>query len=592
MPVELTTASAVKVITPAIASVIKHCSGLLKEKINKWSAAACEKKLTKAMTNINTVKTIWSREKSINLKSFYYPSKVIIDEEVKKIDSAADLPEGHLIIEGIVGQGKSIFLRHLCNSILESNSIPIFIEFRTISSTRTLNDLILSYLDTIGIKGSQEIFEHLANEGLITLVLDGFDELHEDYTNDTLHAISKIIAKTEKLRIIISSRPQHSIQNLIDFEILRLSHLSADDYDPFLRKLVRNVVRRNEIIQAISDAPSNIQGVINTPLMLTLVLSVYDSEKEIPSSLPEFFEKLFNIVFTRHDKLKAGFNRQHFSGLPEKRLQKLFDVFCFLCIQNSLGRSLTDNEFSTMFEKAISTTPDCLCELDGFKKDIVSVACLMLEDGFDLTTFLHKSIPEYHAASFIKHSGDEFAKKFYRRAHEKLETWQSTFGFLANIDSYRYARDYILQVIPQELSLLRPILSSKDKVELGKYLLGLYPELHAGVEGGHVNVWGFLTPTRVHEFAHMLHDNFIPHFSDQIRKSDKKLINLAITRTPQDVVELSQTTKLIRIDIVSELFENDSAWQAFHKFEYTLTTILEKHQTIIDSELGKINILE
>lgn len=74
--------------------------------------------------------------------------------------------------------------------------------------------------------------------------------------------------------------------------------------------------------------------------MLTLVVIVYETESQIPETLPDFFEKLFQVVFTRHDKLKAAFNRKHYTGLSEGTLQKVFEAFCFMCVQDGIGRSL------------------------------------------------------------------------------------------------------------------------------------------------------------------------------------------------------------------------------------------------------------
>src|SRR5690606_25782823 len=127
----------------------------------------------------------------------------------------------------------------------------------------------------------------------------------------------------------------------------------------------------------------------------TLVVIVHQTEQEIPSTLPEFFDKLFGTVFSKHDRYKAGFNRQHYSELPENELKKLFDAFCFMVIQGRGGRSLNPEEFNRFYEKASIYTKKTSCSVENFRKDIVKVACLMLEEGFNTTTFLHKSILDY-----------------------------------------------------------------------------------------------------------------------------------------------------------------------------------------------------
>jgi hypothetical protein len=53
-------------------------------------------------------------------------------------------------------------------------------------------------------------------------------------------------------------------------------------------------------------------------------------------------------------------------------------------------------------------------ELDGFRHDIVHVTCLMQEEGYDIH-FLHKSVLEFFAASFITSRTETQAKRFYEQ---------------------------------------------------------------------------------------------------------------------------------------------------------------------------------
>src|SRR5690606_19930394 len=223
--------------------------------------------------------------------------------------------------------------------------------------------------------------------------------------------IEDIVARHPKLQIIVSSRPDNEIQKLSKFSVVDIYPLGVDDYFPFLGKLNVDADKSIAIVNAITSSPSKVSNLIKTPLMLTLVVMVYQSESQIPAELPEFFEKLFYTVFTRHDKLKPTFERKHYSNLSEKKLQELFEAFCFMAMQAGHGRTLNLSQFSESFEIAQECVKGSDCTEDGFRKDITKVSCLMLEEGFQDVTFLHKSIAEYHAAAFVKSSGDDFAKR-------------------------------------------------------------------------------------------------------------------------------------------------------------------------------------
>ena len=223
-----------------------------------------------------------------------------------------------------------------------------------------------------------------------------------------------------------------------------MAPLVSGDYVPFINKLGIVATQAVQIKEAIRKSPSKLAGLISTPLMLTMVVIVYQSEYEIPETLPEFFGKLFHVVFTRHDKLKASYSRKHYSGLSERKLQNLFEAFCFMSMQNSFTRSLTAEQFDKAFDEATEYVEDCKCESEKFKQDLTKVACLMIEEGLDTTTFLHKSIMEYYAASFIKNSADEVAAMFYAAVIPGSRYWWEVLSFLREIDTFRYSKEFAI----------------------------------------------------------------------------------------------------------------------------------------------------
>jgi len=592
MAIEITTASLIKILTPVLTSLAKGALSLAKDQQLKWNAANSAEKLTKIIIDINTVKTMWSRDRGILIDEFYYPSKIHDKNNVHAIKNIDDFPFRHTIIEGIVGQGKSIFLRHLCNSAIEKNFIPVFIELRMISEARSLYDLILSYLETAEIEGGQTTFSYLANTGNLVLILDGFDEIQPSKISDTIYTLENIKNKYEKLKIIISSRPYNAVQNLGGFNVYSLSELNKYDYEPFLRKLITESTKRFAITQAITDAPDNIKGVITTPLMLTLLVLVYESESEIPSTLPDFFDKLFNTVFTKHDKLKAGFNRQHHSKLSESKLLKLFDAFCFMIAQDDIGRSVKHNDFRKSFERAIKYTPDSTCELEHFKQDVVNVACLMLEDGFDQVSFLHKSILEYHAASFIKNSSDEIAKKFYQQAPDNFQTWETVLLFLSNIDSYRYGRDYILQEYPTELIDISNTLKSGETKALVNYVDKKLPEAYAGVNGSTLRYWNNSRHARRHSFISEIDHVLFLNTINKLKTATPKALQSAIRATAQGKENLPDGHLKISAKALLENLDYSSIWRELTRIEQKIIHTIEKYQGIVSSELKKKSIFD
>jgi hypothetical protein len=474
-----TTAVTTKLLTPIIASLLKTAKDGAIKGLKRWQQTTFPKRLAKSIEQLGKVKTLWSPEDEISLTSFYHPPNIIgLDKHARKaIDSIREISEGNVVIQGIVGQGKSILLRYLAIREITNNErsrIPIFLELRMLQPTLTLIPSIKNILSGLDIEADDDTFAYVASSGKFVLLLDAFDELDESLIKTTLNDLAYLTQKFPELQIIITSRPGNEIQKVGGYRVIRIAPLTRLDYGPFLTRLGLAATKVAAIREAIRESPSKLSDLITTPLMLTLVVIVYESEKEIPPTLPEFFERLFQVVFTRHDRLKAGFNRKRFSGLSERRLQTLFEAFCFMVLQNSFGRSLTAEQFSTAFSQALEYSDNCGCEEEKFRLDIAKVACLMLEEGLDATTFLHKSVLEYYASAFIKHSTDEVALLFYNAANNSPRTWSEVIRFLSDIDPYRYSRDFAIS----ELNLVRKEFIEPTKSRTNTALLQAIQKLH------------------------------------------------------------------------------------------------------------------
>ena len=430
-----------RALAPVFKEIYAGAKGKLQKQFDLWKSSLGAEKAGLYYDKLSKVKTIWSRDEAIALDSFYFPSRIRKGHHTKVVNCLTELDPGNIVIEGIVGQGKSVFMRHLALSLLKKQTIkelPIFIELRSISEESSLTSLIMDVLSSIGLTPSTETFDHLAKNSKLVLLLDGFDEIQEAMTALVIADIYRITNKYPELKIIISSRPDNAIQNVPAFSVSHLQVLRPRDHEPFLEKLGVDIIRRHDLIDAIKNSPKQITEVINTPLMLSIVVLVYESAQEIPPYLSDFFDALFHVVFTQHDRLKVAFQRKHHSGLSEGELQHLFEAFCFIVMKQGYGRTLNREQFNKSFDQASKYVLNCKCTTDTFRADIIGVACLMLEEGVGLTTFLHKGILDYFSAAFVKRLPPNTAEKFYMAVTKNYSQWKYPLEFLSKIDRYQY----------------------------------------------------------------------------------------------------------------------------------------------------------
>lgn len=430
------------------------------KKINKNAFRTIYRKIQ----SVENVKTIWKVDDEVNLRQFYYPSKIFIptSNSTIQVDRVSDISEKtNIIIEGTAGQGKSILLRYLAsNEIRSGERIPVFIELRRIKNNETITDAIHKKLDSLGFSANTKIVDEFLKSGKILLLLDGFDEINSKNTTSITEDIELLSEKHEETQIAITSRPGAGIQNSGAFRVVQTAPILPSDHYGFLSRICSSKSQARHISQAIKNSSAQIQMLIRTPLLLTLLAILYKSEESIPENLIDFYDKLFYILYTRHDSTKPGFKREIRSGLTERKFEEVFEAFCFLS-RKAQKVSLTRRQAIEFSEKALSITKRS-CDESDFINDCCKVACMLIEEGMDYH-FIHKSVQEFYSARFLSRRADDFAISFYNHALDHFPEWQQEINFLETLDKLRATEHFKIPAINK--------IKAHIKEEGAKYLL-------------------------------------------------------------------------------------------------------------------------
>jgi hypothetical protein len=172
--------------------------------------------------------------------------------------------------------------------------------------------------------------------------------------------------------------------------------------------------------------------------MLTLLVKTCATQQDLPDTLPEFYDSLFNVLSSTHDGTKPGYVRQKATNLGNTDLEKLFSAFSFASKELFKRNSLSHRQFEDSFSNATKIS-DVKCSIEGFKTDVTETICLMVKDGLD-TAFIHKSIQEYYAARFIHTLEDKTQAVAILELIEKANIfeWISEIQFLEDFKDRTY----------------------------------------------------------------------------------------------------------------------------------------------------------
>jgi len=428
---------AIERLTEDVYDLVKKDLG---KQFRRWRTKAGVDTLYTKIKNIRNVKTILQPEKAVDLFKFYYPIKVKFRKELKAVHELSGLGvEKRIVIQGTVGQGKSIFLRYLTSrEMIKGNAIPLFVELRRVRKNETLIEHLVSETQAIGLKDiDSDTLEWLADKNKLILFLDAFDEVPEDKRQELITDIERIAKAHDSLQIIISSRPNSGIESSALFRVVEMARLEESEYEEVIKKMADESVAEN-IIKAVKTSRSSVRGLLTTPLMIALLIVRHRIEQTIPENVLGFYQGLFGLLIARHDKMKGGYTRPRKSRLGDTSLEEVFEATCFLSAK--LNKTNFDHrELATLIKDALKIT-GYICEADVVLEDICKITCLILEEGGQYR-FIHKSVQEYSAASFVKNQPDKVASEFYlnlRNATSPVRLdWEQVLTFLAMTDKYR-----------------------------------------------------------------------------------------------------------------------------------------------------------
>lgn len=460
-------------LKPVLDDLYKHVKSFSSTSFKRWKNAENLNNLYRKINSVLKVKTIWQLDKnrSVNLKNFYYPAKIEgINGSIPYISKLDE--QQNIIIEGTVGQGKSMFMRYMtAQEMRKGKRIPVFFELRHIKSGENLKVNIIRSLKVLGFDCNEKLFDIYAKSGKFIFFLDGFDEIPSNMSSEIVKELSDLSEEYENLQIILSTRPDTGIQYSAQFDLYKLAPLSQQDLPKIIKKISGNNTDSEAIVSAIKSSATDIISLLETPLLVTLLVMSYRSEKKIPERLTEFYDALFTTLVYRHDQSKPGYTRERYCQLNERELESAFSALCF-STRKEQQTSFTRKEIFYHCQQAKNLSGEDFSP-DHFLSDITKVTCLLIHEGFKYH-FVHKSVQEFFTANFIRTLTEESAEKLYGRLRGgRWEDWIQEIRFLEEIDKYRCYKYFLEPVYREELKCLLNDDGTLNK-QHANYILQLY----------------------------------------------------------------------------------------------------------------------
>jgi hypothetical protein len=429
------------------------------------------------MQRYGEVKTILHGNNPRPFYEVYYPLSLSINGRPIASDATTSLFRRRqaLIITADAGSGKSMLVKHLFNSSINSSyKIPFVIELRYLNSSNDSLDKFIDDQISLHVTESSRIKRRLLEEGKFIFFLDGYDEVKIDKKQEVVRSLKEMHERYTSCKYLISTRPYTDLEMLSNLSTVHILPLSKSDVKKFISQQILDGELSEKIIQSVSEAGnSRLSSFLKNPLLLTLYILTYKNSSEIPSKASVFYRRVIDSLFIEHDsKTKVGFQRERRSGISYDKFYDVMRKFSFV--------SFFDDQFafeklyaSDLIQRIISKDTACQFKPEDLIEDLKLSFSFWIDDSGTIS-FAHKSLQEYFCALYIHDLDDGNKQKIYQKLLRKAGEVSDQFNILSileEIDTCDYLQHYFIPVLAD----LKRLLDESNSVSA--FIASIFPQI-------------------------------------------------------------------------------------------------------------------
>ncbi|WNW11823.1 NACHT domain-containing protein [Pseudomonas sp. DTU_2021_1001937_2_SI_NGA_ILE_001] len=380
--------------------------------------------LTNTAVKFSKSKSFFIRNQPTDLYDYYVPIGIFCNSKfISEPDTENCLDSNKkIVISGSGGSGKTILIKHLfLDCISKGDYVPILIELRDLNiNESSLDNAIKETLENFGFNTQGEYIEKSKKAGNFCFFFDGYDEVNHKRRPQLIREIKRLILKYPKCPVIISSRPDDIFSGIEEFSVYHVLPLDLDSAKSLVKKLPFDEEIKNKFTLDLEQSLFvKHESFLSNPLLLSIMLLTYGEYSEIPSKLSIFYNQAYEALFLRHDAYKGGYSRDRLTTLDIQDFARVFSVFSLQTYDRSEFRMSRSNCLAYI-EKSKQATRHSFTS-EEYLSDLLSAACLLMEDGLDIT-YSHRSFQEYFVALHISVAPPEIQEKLLERFWKRMRS--------------------------------------------------------------------------------------------------------------------------------------------------------------------------
>lgn len=204
------------------------------------------------------------------------------------------------------GFGKSALLLAISSQLAESPYVPVLIPLASLAASG------LGFLDYLASDLNRELdirpdWRRLAEQGLVTLLLDGLDEIPAAQRTKLLDRLRTFSARYPEVPWLLTARDAAVLPGFSNAQEIELLPLESQDIEKFVRTM-RPTLTDFEIAAFMRwfDAHADLGRLARIPLFLTMLLAKRDLTSPFPSTRSDLIESYLKTLFAPEEHKPAA----------------------------------------------------------------------------------------------------------------------------------------------------------------------------------------------------------------------------------------------------------------------------------------------
>jgi len=474
-----------------------------------------------------TLKTLLNRNDPIALEDCFVGPDFETGGESSSSDEFLEQMNksgGKVVITGLAGSGKSVFLKYSFRSVIEKgySYYPIFFELRSLNrASKNKGMLLAKIFESIHEcceSFTRAQFNYGLKSGAFYFLLDGFDELNQEIREQVSDEITALARNHNKCALLVTSRPSDEFVAWEGFTEAKLLPFDLEKAVEYISKLRFDEDKKQDFLADLEGGEfEKNKDFLSNPLLSAMMLLTYDSFGEIPEKRHIFYAKCFDVLAREHDASKGRYKRELFSNLAMDQIERAFMFFCAVSYVERIF-SFNDEQMERFVNEAIDA---CGVEANTMEviRDFRESISIMERVGL-FYEFAHRSFQEYFYAKFVVADRRLTLEQKIGWLTDSFRS-EDTVDMIADMDRTYFEDEFLLpnvMKLDQKLASIDP--ESNPSGVLSKFFSRMHISSRRRDDGGDIERDIFYTHTDggANFFLRQAHWKYYGEYSEQLEE--------------------------------------------------------------------------